>query len=96
MSSLVTERYHRHLGARVADRRLSCFWSLIHFLFQAKSLDRDYKLLGVMLAQNRNFTEELSKYKSLRGFTDNNKRLRYVLDGPEVKKVYHPVIYILP
>ena len=40
-------------------------------------VDRNYRMLGVMMKNNKNFTTEMSKYRSLNGFTNNSRRLNY-------------------
>lgn len=47
-----------------------------------------------MLANNRNYITEMSKYRALERFTSNSKRMRYEEKSPEVAKVFF-TIYIL-
>ena len=52
-----------------------CLFSLFHFL--VVTLQRNYKLLGVMFDENKHLLHEATHYRSLRGFIDNDKRLDY-------------------
>ena len=72
-----------------------CFFHL-YLHRQASSLDRSYRLFGVMREASATLKEDVSKVRSLRGFTENDKRLIHHLDSKEVLKVIHLLQLIPP
>ena len=52
-----------------------------------ESLDRNYRLFGIMKDTSADQKADISQVRNLRGFLDNDKRLKYKLDGAEVKEV---------
>ena len=49
----------------------------LSILFQIDLVDRNYQLLGLMWEDNTRINADLSNYRSLKGFLENNKRLDY-------------------
>ena len=59
-----------------------------------KSLDRSYRLFGVMKEAANDLREGVSKVRSLRGYTHNDKRLFHKIDGKEFKKVFLAIFIV--
>lgn len=46
-------------------------------LLQVDHVDRSYRLLGIMWEENKRLHEEQSQFRSLAGFLENDRRLKY-------------------
>jgi len=54
-------------------------------------VDRNYRLLGIMWKQNRQFLEDIRNYRSIKGFMENEKRVIYNKKPENVRMVFRNI-----
>jgi hypothetical protein len=59
----------------------------LFYFAQVEDLHSRYKLLGILTCHSDWMRQEVSKYRSMKGFTDNEKHLNVNPTGNERKKV---------
>ena len=89
------ELANRSLGQRHNHRKAVRRFHLLHLPYcQLDALNRKYRLLGVMMMQQTSLHQEVSEYRSLRGFTDNYKRLDYGKQPEPLSEVLFPCAHM--